>query len=125
MKVRDLVKNFPKKAADLNILCEHFQTECEKLTSKRYEAKSFYVLAMNFKSCWRKCNSIKKHLYHRHSVFLDGEVKLDETRVIKQMSPGRKPFADLSNKQKKMKKMFHKCKCYHLGEKLDEEKRGS
>ena len=103
MKVRDLVKNFPQKASDLNSLCEHFQTECEKLTSKRYEAKSFYILAANFKSCWTKCGRIKKHIYHRHSKFLDGEVKLDETRVIKQNSPGRKPFSDLSNRQKKRK----------------------
>ena len=99
MKVRDLVKNFPKKASDLKSLCEHFQTECEKLTSKRYEAKSFYILAKNFKSRWIKCNSIKNHLYHRHSVFLDGEVKLDETKEIKQNSPGRKPFSDLSNRR--------------------------
>ena len=37
MKVRDLLKKFPKKVSDIHSLCEHFQTECEKLTSKRYE----------------------------------------------------------------------------------------
>ena len=47
MKVRDLLKKFPKKVSDIHSLCEHFQTECEKLTSKRYEAKSFYILAKN------------------------------------------------------------------------------
>ena len=36
MKVRDLLKKFPKKVSDIHSLCEHFQTECEKLTSKRY-----------------------------------------------------------------------------------------
>ena len=81
MKVRDLVKNFPKKVSDLNSLCEHFQTECEKLTSKRYEAKSFYILAKNFKSRWVKCSYTKEALYTRHAAFLDGQVKLDETQL--------------------------------------------